>query len=258
MADENRFAIYISHSWRPRDVDLNLRVWGELADLCELLVDAPEEPGANPPYYINRIEELLRRSDLFLGVLAYRQSPISEPSESNAQLHCSPYSLFEIRLAELTDIPRLILYEHKTGFKPPKVIRPWEMYIAFDRCAQDRLPEQRQWTGVIQPRIQQWKSWTIDHRKPGSYEQSEYALLIGHLPAGSVYQVLENCVGRYELLSCEPGKQTSHEIFRLLNEAGLVIAEFGKQDRIFDQLYAAAHALGLPSIRMLHGACQRV
>jgi hypothetical protein len=54
----SRFATYISHSWRSRDVDLNLRVWKELADDCELLVDVPEEPGAHPPYYINRIEEL--------------------------------------------------------------------------------------------------------------------------------------------------------------------------------------------------------
>ena len=69
MANPGKFAIYISHSWRPQDVDLNLWVWKELADQCELLVDVPEEPGAHPPYYINRIEELLRRTDLFLGVL---------------------------------------------------------------------------------------------------------------------------------------------------------------------------------------------
>src|ERR1700680_4780163 len=112
--DESRFAIYISHSWRPRDVDLNLRVWRELAADCELLVDVPEEPGANPPYYINRIEELLRRTDLFLSVLTYREPREGEFTEADAHLRCSPYSLFEIRVAERADIPRLILSERSS------------------------------------------------------------------------------------------------------------------------------------------------
>jgi hypothetical protein len=104
MADENRVSVYFSHSWRPRDVDLNVRVWEALSDHCELLVDAPEEPGAHPPYYINRIEELLRRSDLFLSVLTYREPKEGEFTLADAQLRCSPYSLFEIRLAERAEI----------------------------------------------------------------------------------------------------------------------------------------------------------
>src|ERR1700680_2205398 len=124
MADENRFAVYFSHSWRPRDVDLNVRVWEDLAVECELLVDEPEEPGANPPYYINRIEELLQRADLFVSVLTYRQANAGDFAAEDARLRCSPYSLFEIRLAERSNIPRLVLYERGTGFRPPCTIRP--------------------------------------------------------------------------------------------------------------------------------------
>lgn len=65
MGGQSRFAVYFSHSWHARDVELNLQVWKELATDCALLVDRPDEPGADPPYYINRIEELLRRTDLF-------------------------------------------------------------------------------------------------------------------------------------------------------------------------------------------------
>jgi len=77
----SKLAVYFSQSWWPRDVDLNLRVWSEFAPTCELLVDEPEDPSADPPYYVSRIEELLRRADLFLAVLTYR------PKES---ARCSP------------------------------------------------------------------------------------------------------------------------------------------------------------------------
>ena len=69
MADKDSFALYFSHSWRPRDVDLNVSVWKALCGQCQMLVDVPDEPGANPPYYVHRIEERLQRSDLFVSVL---------------------------------------------------------------------------------------------------------------------------------------------------------------------------------------------
>src|ERR1039458_6718890 len=151
MADESRFAVYFSHSWRPRDVELNLQIWQELAPDCTLLVDVPEEPGADPPYYINRIEELLRRTDLFVSVLTYREPRAGELPPATGTLRCSPYSLFEIRLAERADIPRLVLYERRSGFRPPRIVRPWETYPA-NRHARAALTCSdcsacRDWTG---------------------------------------------------------------------------------------------------------------
>jgi hypothetical protein len=83
MGDATRFAVYSSHSWRPRDVDLNLQVWEQLAGACELLVDMPDEPGANPPYYINRIEELFRRTDFFVSVLTSSRQGSHEAHEGH-------------------------------------------------------------------------------------------------------------------------------------------------------------------------------
>lgn len=253
--DKSRFAIYISHSWRPRDVELNLRVWGELGESFELLVDVPEELGADPPYYINRIEELLRRADFFLGVLTHREPRKGDLTETDSHLRCSPYSLFEIRLAERADIPRLVLYERSTSFQPPRNLRPWEVYLPFDRGTEDRLPEQHQWTTVIKKKIRQWKSWVMDHRKPASYEQSTYAVaLVDSSRRDSVYGVLEASLqaGGFQPVCCNPNKTRSSEAFRILREAGLVLAEFGIRDDNYAQLYAAAHGLGLPAIRMLH------
>ncbi|MGB8885320.1 MAG: toll/interleukin-1 receptor domain-containing protein [Candidatus Korobacteraceae bacterium] len=254
--DEPRFAVYFSHSWRPRDVDLNLLAWRALAQHCEILVDAPEEPGANPPYYINRIEELLRRTDLFVSVLTYRDPHPGDFTEADVQLRCSPYMLFEIRLAERAEIPRLILYERRTGFRPPRNLRSWEAYIPFERAVTESLPEQRQWATVIEAKIQQWRTWAGEHRRPVSYEQSTNAvLLLDPSPQDTSLSVLNDCLSNagYEPATIDPGKLRSSEAFRLLREAGLVVAQFGSQNLMLDQLYAAAHVLGLPAIRMLAG-----
>jgi hypothetical protein len=252
MANESRFAVYFSHSWRPRDVGANLKVWEELDDTCELLVDVPEEPGANPPYYINRIEELLRRADLFLSVLTYREPRQGEFAETDTRLQCSPYSLFEIRLAERADLPRLIIYERSTGFRPPRATRPWETYVPFDRVLRESLPEQRQWETVIRTKIQQWKAWAVTYRRAASYEQSNMAAVLCSSPPDAAAEV-EDCLREcgYEPTRCDPERLRSSQAFRLLREAGLVVAEFGSSDLLRQQLYAAAHALGLPAIRML-------
>jgi hypothetical protein len=257
MADESRFAVYFSHSWRPRDVELNLQVWEELAADCTLLVDVPEEPGADPPYYINRIEELLRRTDLFVSILTYREPRPGELMAAGGSLRCSPYSLFEIRLAERADIPRLVLYERRTGFWPPRTIRPWEEYIEFACGAKERRIELQRWTTVIQAKIQQWKGWAANHRRPVSYERSRSAAILATTAVyDGISEVLQSKLRAcgYEPVRCDPERQKSSEVFRSLREAGLVMAEFGTRDSGIEQVYAATHGLGLPAIRMLSNA----
>ncbi|MGH2437818.1 MAG: toll/interleukin-1 receptor domain-containing protein [bacterium] len=231
-----------------------MKVWEALCAHCELLVDAPKEPGAHPPYYINRIEELLRRTDLFVNVLTYREPNEGDFTAADAKMRCSPYSLFEIRLAERADIPRLVLYERSTAFKPPRTQRPWEAYVPFDRGARDDLPEQAQWTKVVESKIRQWQEWTTQHRKPASYEQSTHAaILVDQEAHDALGTVLEDCVrdGGYDPAYCDPQRQRSSEALRQLREAGLVVAEFSARSRRLDQLYAAAHGLGIPAVRLL-------
>lgn len=239
----SKLAVYFSQSWRPRDVDLNVRVWSEFSPTCELLVDEPEDPSADPPYYINRIEELLRRADLFLAVLTYRQRDTGQ--------RCSPYMLFEIRLAERVDLPRLVLYERKTGFRPPQIPRPWECYVPFERAESESLMDDSAWEKTILPRVRAWTGWGALHRLPASYEQSTTAALLldgaaDPAAADVVRPVLEKHYDR--ILECDPARQGGDAVIRNLREAGLVAA--------FDltcPLYAAAHMAGLPAIRMVRG-----
>jgi len=257
MPDQGRFAVYFSHSWRPRDVELNLQVWEELAADCTLLVDVPEEPGADPPYFISRIEELLRRTDLFVSILTYRAPSEAAPVAGGEHLRCSPYSLFETRLAERADIPRLVLYERGTQFWPPETIRPWEAYIDFVCGTKEWRIELQRWTTVIQAKIQQWKAWAVNHRRPASYERSKSAvILVGVSLNDGAGEALQRSLraGGYKPVRCDLERQRSSEVFRLLREAGLVLAELGTRDSSIEQVYAAAHALDLPAIRMLSAA----
>ncbi|MHC4117454.1 MAG: toll/interleukin-1 receptor domain-containing protein [Planctomycetota bacterium] len=249
-------ATYFSHSWRSRDTDLNIRVWQELADYCELLVDVPEEVGPNPPYYINRIEELLRQSDLFICVLTDREEPAGDGQDDGA-LRCSAYSLFEIRLAERLDIPRLVLYERGTGFRSPRVSRPKEAYIAFNRGA-DELPDDRFWRRSVAPKIQEWLKRAIDHHEPAADEQ--FSLAVSLLPpgapdSGAVRGHLEESLKNsgYEQVAVDAAFRTNMELFQLLRVTGLAIMDLGSDDAVAKQLNCVVHTLGIPAIRMMRG-----
>src|SRR5271163_2095627 len=198
----SKLAVYFSQSWHPRDVDLNVHVWNELSPMCELLVDEPEELALEPPYYINRIEELLRKADLFLAVLTYR------PRDTGPR--CSPYMLFEIRLAERADLPRLVLYERKTGFRPPQHPRLWECYMPFERAERESLMDKSAWEMTILPRVRAWTGWCALHRLPAGYEQSTAAALLVNdtAYAGAVDAVRPVLETQYDrILECDPARQ---------------------------------------------------
>ena len=86
-----------------RDVELNLRVWQELAGDCELPVDVRTNP-----VRIRLTTSTASKSSLggrtYLGILTFRE-PRAEILQIRTHLRCSPYSLFEIRLAERADDP---------------------------------------------------------------------------------------------------------------------------------------------------------
>jgi hypothetical protein len=251
-----KFGVYFSHSWRPRDVDLNMLVWEEIAKWCELLVDVPDKSGVEAPYYINRIEELLRRSDLFLCVLTHRDAPAGD-GEGDAALRCSAYSVFEIRLAERFDIPKLILYERKTGFRSPKWSRAGDAYIPFDRAAPETVPDKRQWRSIAEE-IRKWVQWMVEHLKPLIYEQSYVAVSLYPETAPDYAEVIYSfretlLAAGYEQIEPLASVSNNTSAFRILRQAGLVVAQLHTEDPISEQLCTVAHAKCIPAIRMRRG-----
>jgi hypothetical protein len=93
-----------------------------------------------------------------------------------------------------------------------------------------------------------------DHRKPASYEQStQAAILLDRQTHGALGTLLEDCLHEsgYEPAYCDVHRQRSSEALRQLREVGLVVAEFSGQSTRLEQLYAAAHSLGIPAVRLL-------
>ena len=122
---------YFSHSWQPEDVPLNVLVWEVLAEDCKLFVDL--DGAQSGVYYINRIEELIRKSDVFVSVLTFRKdAKVEERHHSDYQLRCSPAALFELRLAERARKPRWVLFDDRIGLKPPPAVGALVIYTPID------------------------------------------------------------------------------------------------------------------------------
>ncbi|HXB72461.1 MAG TPA: hypothetical protein VNY05_29760 [Candidatus Acidoferrales bacterium] len=244
---DRKFTVYLSHSWQPRDVELNVWVWEHLAERCDLLVDKPDSQVENPPYYVNRLEEIMRRSDIFVAILTFRPNS-NATSKGDHAVQCSPGSLFEIRLAERAHRPRLVLYERTTRFQRSSIDWPGAKYIPFDRGAQS-LPEA---LDSIEGDIERWLEWVDRRRKPRFLETSDRSVTL--LPQSADSTMVDQLrVALREALfpTVEPIEvqaRTDAELIHQMRNAGLVIADVTAEGT--RELYAIAHALFLPAIRL--------
>ncbi len=245
---DRKFTVYLSHSWRPRDIEFNLWVWERLAERCNLLVDKPDSQAEHPPYYVNRLEETMRRCDLFVAVLTFRENPNTATSRGDHALRCSPGSLFEIRLAERANRPRLILYERTTGFRRLFVDWPGAKYLPFDRGTEP-LPEG---LDSIERDIESWLEWVDSSRKPRFLEVFDRSVILLPKSAGSMMEDQLNTALHETLFSTAEriefeGRTDAALIHQMLN-AGLVVADVTSDGT--RELYAIAHALFVPAIRL--------
>ncbi len=162
MATRTKLTAYFSHSWKPQHLPINLALWKRCSKHCNLLVDQPvHEMGSDsPPYYISRIESLIRRSDVFIACIPPADSCPDETIDGDWRLRCSPYILFEMRLAERANLPRFILYDRATCLgkpeSPPRHTRyvPCRMseviaYLEGDAESDAVLDDFDEWLGWI-------------------------------------------------------------------------------------------------------------
>lgn len=237
---DKRFSVYFSHSWRPTDVDLNLYLWKVLAPVCELLADRHVDSGALPPYYVNRIEEYIRRSDLFFAVLTCRAEEAQPPL-------CSKASLFEVRLAERARKPRFVLYERGTTFMPPAGGSEFVRYEVFDRAV--LLDSGR--SGVDEA-IADWLQAVQRSLRPRVLRPTEASLALLPESAATVLPTLKQALaeGGYTRADSLAPATTDFEVMNKLSGTGLLVADVG--DAASAEVLAMAHALFVPTIRIAH------
>lgn len=255
MKPPKQHTLYFSHSWAPEDAELNSYVWKQVGGECNLLVDEPGSTAVAPPYYINRIEELIRRSDLFVAVLPYRAPKGDGPrGRGDDALRCSAAILFEIRLAERADRPRLILYDPATGFAPPKSYRRAERYLPYNfQEIKAFLPEGE---SKLSHEISSWVEWAVATLPARGHQSLTDAaiLLSADLPdrdaaIGRIVDALETA-GYPNPVDLRSGYACDAELIQLLSRAGLLVADIGSLEEL--SRYCIAHALFVPAIRLLH------
>jgi hypothetical protein len=250
---QRKYSVYFSHSWRPEHVDLNQIVWKEIAPKCNLLIDEDKIP--QPPYFINRIEAYIRRSDLFLSLLTYREDPdistragaMKDVDPRDMEVRCSTPSLFEIRLAERARKPRLILYDRSTRFEPGSENSNQVYYQMFEEADVRRDPD------YIRPHVQEWLRNICKEVRPRSYEPNRDALVL--LSPGpdrnrifrGVRTALRDAdyTGVHDLQAV----MTDVQVLERLFTSSLLVADIGQAS--VGEIYAMAHALFVPTIRLL-------
>ena len=239
---------YFSHSWRPEDVQLNVLVWNVIAEYSVLYIDY--EGNDNKTYYINRLEELIRKSEVFVSVLAYRDDDGQENNQKpDYKLKCSPAALFELRLAERARKPRWIIYDDRTGFRPMSrggeqvVYTPIDTVEELARDGRNILSDGEGWIKNICQ-----KSNTI-----GGNRSRQAALLIDYTrnDAAEVVAKTQQALldAGYEKVRNININHTDAEVITILQSSGLLVAEIGEQSSL--DIYGMAHALFIPSIRFI-------
>lgn len=252
-----KYSVYFSHSWRPDDVDLNQAAWSALCEDCNLLVD--NDLVAKPPYFISRIEEYIRRSDLFLAILTYREEPSARVKEyvalagtntGDCEIRCSEASLFEVRLAERARKPRLILYDPQTGFVPGAESGNQVRYAAFEPL---HVTQHR---STMADDIKGWLRFLRENNfKPRFPRPNQNALLLlgpSYDDEASKRIAAALKKGSYSTVREVEGNWTDAQVVSALMSSSLLVADVAEAE-VWD-LYAMAHALFVPTIRLARSA----
>jgi len=251
---------YFSHSWKHEDSPLNLAIWARLAKSCRLLIDEPpiELGKTNPPYYISRIESLLRRSDLFVGCLPSLPEPKWKQPPPDAQgdwrySKFSPYILFEIRLAERAGVPRLIIYDLESGFLPPSLVPPHSRYLSVRFSEIRKTLEKGGEIPAFNSEIDSWIESARHYIRPD--------VEIGGLIAGILHshdasrsrnvEAIRKALihaGIHEIIPISASFSTDAELSEKFRCMNLLVADLDEPDA--QMVYSTAHAQLVPAIRL--------
>lgn len=246
-------AAYFSHPWKTHTA-LSIVLWERLAGTCHLLLDRPIQKihEKSPPYFINRIESLLQRSDVFVACLPFSDTTSTHPDESRSDWHlrCSPYILFEIRMAERVDLPRFIIYDPRSGFQPPESPGPHARYVPGRLNELSRRVELGAGITILDA-IDEWKRWIETSVRPAiERDLFRCGILIAKdhsAVIGSVRDATRHAGFDHPLDLTGPYRNDA-ELIQSLRTLRLLVVDVS--DSALLPIYQMAHTLLVPSIRL--------
>lgn len=255
MRTQNLLSAYFSHSWKPDDLPLNLALWERISKHCRLLIDQPmQEMGdASPPWYISRIESLLRRSDVFIACMPARPKAPDETKSGDWKLRCSPWILFEIRLAERANLPRFILFDRNTHFRPPEQPGPHVRYVSCRMSEVLERFQQGDQERTMIDALEEWLSWLDRNLYPvRETDAFQWACLTGNGRAAAnrraKFEAAVLSAGFDSPIDLLAGPRHDSDLCQLLRSLSLLVADLSDEATL--PLYYLAHSLLVPSIRL--------
>jgi hypothetical protein len=240
---------YLSHSWRPADIGLNVLVWEALAHRCALSVDREGSERRQGGVFINRLEYLIGQCQAFVAVLAYRDEP-RDPARTphGFDLKCSAPSLFEVRLAERARKPRLVIYDQRTRFRPP---RPGPNADLVTYLPVNAARELDNGGAQVRPAVDRWLAQFEQYRDLGHLQpRTDVTVYVEPEsdPSGAIRAAIRDGLrdSRFATVhEVEPWHLDS-EVIQMLQTTDLLVAEVGSADA---SVLGVAHALFTPTIR---------
>ena len=259
---QSQVSAYFSHSWGALNLPINLMLWQALAADCHLLIDQPD-PVAEPsqPYFISRIESVMRQADVFVGCVprlpVEKQRPAVREAVGDWRFHlCSPFILFELRLAERGDLPRFVLYDRASRFQPPAMTSPHVRYVGRDFQELQALIEGGGQDQSLVQELEQWLGWVTTNYTPRRTTPSgRAAYLLGDTAGAAELRsaVIEAVdTGGFERpQALDHVFHTDAELYVNLRSLGLLVVDVGRPE--LWPLYHAAHSLMVPTVRVHSG-----
>lgn len=250
------FAAYFSHSWNAENLPINLLLWRHIACRCHLVIDQPEPTFEDKrPYFISRMETLMRHADVMICCLPAQKRDVEFCGDAGdwRPTATSPYILFELRLAERLDLPRLVLFDAGSRFQAPPYAPPHVRYIKCKFRELADLDAAGRFSPAILNEIDAWLEWISINRSPSPWTPPSRTafLLSSHSRLVSQAPLLSQAFDEGGFDAPEPLTslfQTDAELYQTLRSIGLLIVDVRQQD--LWPLYHAAHSLMVPSIRI--------
>jgi len=253
------FSAYFSHKWSREFLSVNAMLWRSISPKCRLLLDQPEPTDEDErPYFIARLESLMRRADVMICCLPFQQCPDPSPKQHALDFRyfdCSPYILFELRLAERLDLPRFILHDRRSRFRPPATVDPRVRYVARDFAELTSILESGAQDRQLEELLEDWLRAVARNRVPGSWEVPSRSALLMSKHSGlddkiSLLRVAADANGFDPPEVLRAGSLDS-ELIQSIRALGLLIVDVSDPD-VLPRMHIA-HTLMVPTVRLAPG-----
>ena len=251
------FSAYLSHKWSAQHLPVNTMLWRQISKRCSLLIDQPAPTSeAERPYFISRLEFMMRHADLMVCCLPSLPTPSEKAKNATGDYRyntCSPYILFEWRLAERIDLPRFILFDRNTRFQRPPYAPPHVRYVERNFTELNALISAGKQDDLLIAELDSWLQWVSANRvsAPWTIPQRTASLIAPGSGYPDCVDILGDALdnGGFDRPQALTSLfQTDSELYAGLRSIGLLVVDISRPE--FLPLYHAAHSVMVPTIRL--------